>query len=834
MLRLRLGLVPVLSLALGVAGAACSSDPGEVVPDANTTDVAVYPPDAGVDASADADVPVAVLARASRSSTIAITDDDAFVVMVNPQDDSISIFDTGNLDETEVPVGDEPSSVVIHPDGDTIFVANRADATVSRITGLASGTPAVAATIDVGSEPTGVALSPTGKTLFVAEFAEGRIAVIDTSSFAVTANIPNPTNPRSIAVTNDLDDDDTDELLIVPEFFGDVIGTEATDTSRQGRVRIYGLSDLAPQTPILFAPRDSGFAPDGTAPGTPTVMTSPNQLWSVIPQAGKIYVTSISSSPAAPIKFNTNVQPVVYVGDLGSRTEDLSNVGTVNLARKVGDALAPGTTRFFLADIVDMDFKGTSNIAYVVSRGADVVQRVIFDPALGVTLGSTQNVQIDIGATAFDGSAGCQNPTGIITATGVTAYVNCWANKRLGVVDLSNQRLSTTVAAGNFGGTPEELGRRFYFTGRGRWSKEGWSSCGSCHPDGLTDNMTWVFGTGPRQTTSMDGSFSHGPGIQKQRIFNWTGVFDEMHDFERNTRGTSGGLGAVTIATPGGACVKDGGTLATEVADPLSAALPGGLGQPIKELQDRPENCTQDWDKVDAFSRTIRPPRALRFLDAASVARGADLFGEPSASANNGGCVRCHGGAGWTVSRRFWTPSAANNTALATTAFVRPLLWPASWNIHTLQIEAQLAAADTTGANVAPPQVSCVIRDLDTFGVPGDTAATDALELKDTATRAQGAGGYNVPSLYGLAVGAPYLHHGQAHTLQELFDDTRWQTHLQAGNTVFLVGDPDAAEKKADLINFLLSIDPTIEEATDFDTRFGIPAGFDGCPVTFP
>jgi hypothetical protein len=127
-----------------------------------------------------------------------------------------------------------------------------------------------------------------------------------------------------------------------------------------------------------------------------------------------------------------------------------------------------------------------------------------------------------------------------------------------------------------------------------------------------------------------------------------------------------------------------------------------------------------------------------------------------------------------------------------------------------------------------------VIRDLETFGIPGDQVATDALELKDNATRAQGAGGYNVPSLYGLAVGAPYLHHGQAHTLQELFDDARWDDHLLAGNAVFLVGDPDAAQKKADLINFLLSIDASLEFETDFDTRFGIPTGWDGCPLSFP
>ena len=36
--------------------------------------------------------------------------------------------------------------------------------------------------------------------------------------------------------------------------------------------------------------------------------------------------------------------------------------------------------------------------------------------------------------------------------------------------------------------------------------------------------------------------------------------------------------------------------------------------------------------------------------------------------------------------------------------------------------------------------------------------------------RAQGRLGYNVPSLYGLAVGAPYLHHGAVPTLRDLLE----------------------------------------------------------------
>jgi hypothetical protein len=88
-------------------------------------------------------------------------------------------------------------------------------------------------------------------------------------------------------------------------------------------------------------------------------------------------------------------------------------------------------------------------------------------------------------------------------------------------------------------------------------------------------------------------------------VFNWTGIFDEMHDFERNTRGVSGGKGAVTKPDPaiaGATC----GNLAQEVQAAISA---DGLGRAVKLDQDVVGNCTHDWDKVEAFGKTVRPPR---------------------------------------------------------------------------------------------------------------------------------------------------------------------------------------------------------------------------------
>lgn len=807
----------------------------------------------GVDQPGD-DQPPAVLQRPSRSSTIALTDDGSRVVMVNPQDDSISVFTTAdNLRTGKVTTGGEPSNVVIDAAG-VAYVANRADATVVKVTGLDQATPTIAATANVGSEPIGLALSPTGARLFVAEFAESRVSVIDTASMTVIDSITAAKNPRALLVTNDGDADDDDETLIVPEYFGvPTAGGESKDTGRTGNIRRYSLADLSPSGAISLAPVDSGFAKGGVA-GNPTVHAAPNQLGALAIADGRLYVTSVSASPEGPTRFDNNVFPVIYVADLAAGSEITTGGGTTNIARKIVDAIPAPTAaspRFITGDLSDLDFVPGTGVSYIVGRAGDVMQRATWD-ASGVVLGSTQNMQIDLAGNDTIGK--CQAPTGVAVLDTTRAFVNCWVTDRLGVVDLTTQSLLTTVEAAAQPTSGEEQstarGRRFYFTGRGRWSNagtngakggEGWSSCGSCHPDGLTDNITWSFGAGPRQTTSQDGTFSHGAGPQKQRVMNWTGIFDEHHDFERNTRDVSGGLGAITTAPTPADCNK----LDKETSVPLTAdftptgAPIAGLAKPLKEVADDQTIATcghKDWDDIDEFVHHIRPPRAIQTADVDAVERGRQLF-------SDGGCDKCHGGQGWTVSRRFFVPSAAGNATLASASspynppgFFAPTLTYANNGVARFQISPQPTIADADPTGPAEPtavgigEVACTLRNVGTFGLPQDPGGTDSLEIRlfqGSAVRSEGRAGYNVPSLYGLAVGAPYLHHGQAPTLDALLTDTRWGFHTNAGNANFSLTLADAG-KRADLIAFLLSIDADQPE-------FAIPDGptgesFDSCP----
>ncbi|HET9991138.1 MAG TPA: hypothetical protein VFQ65_21545, partial [Kofleriaceae bacterium] len=80
---------------------------------------------------------VQVLQRPSRSSTIALADDGAHVAMVNPEDGTLSVFQTSDNSRTaKVPTGSTPAGVVIAPDSKTAYVSNRGDGTVVRVANI--------------------------------------------------------------------------------------------------------------------------------------------------------------------------------------------------------------------------------------------------------------------------------------------------------------------------------------------------------------------------------------------------------------------------------------------------------------------------------------------------------------------------------------------------------------------------------------------------------------------------------------------------------------------------------------------------------------------------
>ena len=360
----------------------------------------------------------------------------------------------------------------------------------------------------------------------------------------------------------------------------------------------------------------------------------------------------------------------------------------------------------------------------------------------------------------------------------------------------------------------QNRGRKLFATGLGRWSHngQGWNSCEGCHPDGLTDNVTWFFARGPRQSTSLDASYDpKDPTVR--RVFNWTGIFDEVHDFENNVRDNSGGVGAIVHRkgpplVEGDRIIFNGAALKPEqlaTATPQAglngsviSMMPGGVTQPNTVLT--------DWDEIDEYFKIIRSPRGPTNLAAMDVTYGKQLF-----EAN--GCAGCHGTSQWTYSKVFYTPNEANNGVaglLRTTQYTRPALFPAALNPPSAATGLAPLRFDNVMLAGANDQINCVLRDVGTFPAMGGGAgvAPAGVFIKETradmTTASQGLTGFNIPSLLGMVTGAPYFHAGAARTLEEALGDT-FDRHRRAFGENFR---PDATQLRQ-LAAFVLSIDET-------------------------
>jgi hypothetical protein len=402
-----------------------------------------------------------------------------------------------------------------------------------------------------------------------------------------------------------------------------------------------------------------------------------------------------------------------------------------------------------------------------------------------------------------------QNPVGVAVANShAFAFVASDVTRNVAAIDLATQKIAGTDAdprvlasAGQPLTAPDQArlrGKRFFNTGLGRWSfrGQGWGACQSCHVDGLTDNVTWYFARGPRQSVSLDGSFASTDPAD-QRIFNWTAFLDEVDDFEGNTRGVSGGVGALVTV------VNNPPTNADRININSAAGLNGSTEQLTADT-----SVLKDWTDIREWMRALRSPRGPSNLDAAKVAAGRALFDDAVLGSS---CQGCHSGAKWTISTRFYTPSGTTNEALLTKTWDAAALTAAGFPADLLPAvtPAQQNMRGPSPKNGNLDQILCILRPVGTFGVsPPDVSVRELRGNMITPGQGNEADGkgYNPPGLLGLSVGAPYFHAGNARTLEELFDPI-FSDHAAALN-------PDLTLQPAEIDNlvaFLLSIDETTQ-----------------------
>jgi len=608
---------------------------------------------------------------------IALSWDDSMLAVSNPEAGTVSIFQVAgdtNTKTAEVGVGKEPAGVAWSPDATTLYVANQADGVVAVVTQV-NGAWKVTTTIPVGTEPHGMVLSASGRKLYVTNTRSNNVSVIDITLNYVTAVISNVgPEPRGIAITHGTNITDANQVVYVTNFLALPTGNghpDGFDDAKTGFVTAISVaSDTVIRTIKLATVADTGFKAAGdalqhiAAPATPvatdftfTTGAYPNQLNNLATHGNFAYLPSTGASPDGPVRFNVNVQSLLSVVNL-TTNQDAGQ--TINMQSAVGAQTNP--TKLFITQPWAIAFKNNADTAYVVSAASNIVVKLAVDPSSGKATvqtdpsDATRVLEIPVG----------KNPRSIVINSGDTrAYVWNYISRDVSVIDLTQSPekvIATLVSSAQpQAGTLDDkvhVGRELFFTSvgvfdppaagqpaiTGRMSAGGWGSCGSCHPNGLTDNVVWIFASGPRRTVPLHATFLSTDATQ-QRALNWSAIFDEIGAFEGNIRNVSGGLGIFVQA--------DGITQTTAVP---SFTLPVA-GQ--KQLTVR---GVGGWDAITAYiQHGIRPPFSPASQTDPDIAAGRQLFTQAN-------CQSCHGTGLWTTSRVRFTPppdpSLVENTEL--------------------------------------------------------------------------------------------------------------------------------------------------------------------------
>lgn len=714
------------------------------------------------------------------SSLIGITSDDQYVWVVNPKNNSVTVHRVGgdaNVKLKEIRVGAEPQCLAITPDNAKVYVTNMLSGTVSVIN---TATLLQQRVIKVGTEPFGCALTDDGTRLYVANFSSDTVSVINTATDIVLTTIPLPPNAKPRAVG--IDDDGT---VYVTQFLAQLRNDartaaekEGSDDGKEGRVTVIdSATNTILATVVLNPILDTGFQSNGsvlgripaTDPATFTFVTGafPNLLQSIVFKGDRAYLPNVGASPNGPVRFDVNVQGLLSVFDTISRTDTGQ---TLNLNR--GVQFEAQGVRLFNTTPIAMAFMRTRDEGLVVLGGTDRLVRVVLDASGTPTINAPATSGAPSGIVRIPVG---NNPQGIVlNSTDTRAYVMNFISRDVSVVDISDPDPSQYQESARISSaaqpTPGTLaaiiqkGNALFNTSigpagtvasatppAGRMSSEGWGNCYNCHPSGLHDGVTWMFGDGPRQTISLESTGEHpqpagGPHLNangapllpdfKQRVLNWSAVRDEIQDFELNIRAVSGGEGLIADGQAVFNLVPTANTGRSADEDALAAYVALGVRAPISPL--RPSNV----------GGNIGDP---------TISAGRALF----ASAN---CQGCHGGPNWTRSRVSFTPP--------------PLLEP-----------------------ITAGQLTNFLFNVGTFD---PTSFNEVRGVGTSIVTANGALGFNIPSLLSVFAGAPYLHNGSAPLLDDVLANV---THRSAGT-----GGVDTLTNSADrstLIKFLKSIDAT-------------------------
>ena len=537
--------------------------------------------------------------QARGSGSLAWAPRDGRLWAVNPDNDSVSVFDgTTWSRQAEVAVGAQPRALAIAPSGQ-VWVVNRGSASITVLDGSSRALVRTIA-LPTASSPHGIVFDDDGQAYVTLEAVGQVLKLSATGATLATANVGG--SPRHLALSADR------SQLLVTRFITRVQPGEGTAViqtvvsgARQGaEVHVLSPASMGVLRTIVLQHSDK---PDTTvsARGVPNYLAAP------------------AMSPDGRSAWVPSKQDNILRGSL----RDGQNLNFENTVRAISSRIDLTTQAEDAAARVDHDNASVASAALYHPTGALVFvaletsrQVAVLDP-----VGRRELFRFDTGRAP---------QALVLSPDGLRLFVLNFMDRTVGVHSLEGllrrgestaEQVALLAAVGTEKLSATVLkGKQLFYDARDpRLARDAYMSCASCHNDGGHDGRTWDLtgqGEGLRNTISLRGR----AGAQGR--LHWSGNFDEVQDFEGQIRSLAQGTGLMTDAQ-------------------------FNTGTRAQPLGDRKSGVSTDLDALAAYVSSLNtfdasPLRAAGGQLTASASAGRTVFAAQ--------CVSCHGGADFTDS----------------------------------------------------------------------------------------------------------------------------------------------------------------------------------------
>jgi YVTN family beta-propeller protein len=465
-------------------------------------------------------MPPGALKVGTISSTIALTSDDRGLWVVNQDADSVSLVDTltrSLLEEiplTPAPPRADPGTrrfePAVSPRGLAI-VADRkvyvAGQAASRVFVIDAVSRQVVTSIPVPAAPTSVVASPSGDAVYVVSHEAARVTRIDPATDTVVADVEVTEHPWGAAVSQDGRWLYVTHLLLGP-------GVTVIDTQTLS---------VRNKVPLAEEPRSDPFdkrIPNGEPRGAYAVVPRPG--------SGELWVPHILlgvKTPQPDLDFESTVFPT-----FSTIAEDGATAGRRLLFRPLlGGAQGSFTDTVSGPHAVAFTPDGKLALA-ALAQSEDVM---VFDAETGNEISLVRPLP----SALLEGIA--------VDHEGRRAYVDGRNTHNVTVlaIDPAEPLAPVSVEGAPIerlksDPMPPELrrGQRLFYSANSAAfpiSRNFWVACASCHIEGGSDAVTWLFEAGPRDTPSNAGGPVNSGFLMRQAQRTGVEQYDETINVEQ-------------------------------------------------------------------------------------------------------------------------------------------------------------------------------------------------------------------------------------------------------------------------------------------------------------